>query len=80
VFFTSGEIKKGAGWTEIAKVVRRKLDMLHYAVCLNDLRSPPGNRLKELEGTMAGSYSIQWRIVFKWSNSGTTDVKIEDYH
>ncbi len=83
-FFILGDVKKNLGWAEIAKIVRRKLDMLHYATNINDLRSPPGNRLKELEGELSGYYSIrindQWRIVFKWSDAGPSDVRVVDYH
>ena len=77
-------MKKRLGWAEIAKIARRKLDMLHYAASINDLRSPPCNRLKKLEGDLSGFYSIrindQWRIVFKWNDAGPMDVGVEDYH
>ncbi|RME30398.1 MAG: plasmid maintenance system killer protein [Deltaproteobacteria bacterium] len=83
-FFVSGRIGKKVGWASVKKVVMRKLDMLHYAARLNDLESPPGNRLEELKGKMKGIYSIrvndQWRIVFKWSPAGPEDVKVTDYH
>ena len=71
------------GWANVRSVVRRKLDMLHYAKELNDLRSPPGNRLEGLSGDLQGCYSIrindQWRIVFRWDNQ-PYDVRIIDYH
>jgi proteic killer suppression protein len=58
--------------------------MIHYAVSLTDLLSPPGNRLKELRGSLKGWHSIrindQWRILFIWTPSGATRVKICDYH
>ena len=51
---------------------------------LDDLRSPPGNRLELLKGDLAGYYSIrindQWRICFVWSEGGASNVKILDYH
>lgn len=83
-FFISGKIRKGLGWLSVKSIARRKLDMLHYAAQLKDLESPPGNRLKELSGKLKGNHSIrindQWRIVFRWTSSGATDVQVCDYH
>ena len=68
----------------IQKIARRKLRMLNNAQDLNDLRSPPGNRLESLHGKRNGQYSIrindQWRICFKWHNHTANDVEIVDYH
>jgi toxin HigB-1 len=79
--FTAGSSRRFSG---IASVAFRKLDMLHAAVSLRDLRSPPGNRLEALKGDRAGQYSIrindQWRICFKWASAGPTNVEITDYH
>jgi toxin HigB-1 len=51
---------------------------------LQDLRSPPGNRLELLRGDRAGQYSIrindQWRICFHWEAGMAKQVRIEDYH
>ena len=62
----------------------RKLAMLDAAEILADLRVPPGNRLEKLSGDRGGQYSIrinrQWRICFRWSDSGPEDVEIVDYH
>ena len=38
---------------------RRKLEMLEAAVILEDLRSPPGNRLEALKGNRKGQHSIR---------------------
>ncbi|MCW8795755.1 MAG: type II toxin-antitoxin system RelE/ParE family toxin [Chlorobium sp.] len=61
-----------------------KLDVLNAARSLEDLQSPPGNRLEALKGGFAGFHSIrinnQWRIVFKWKASNAHDVQIVDYH
>jgi proteic killer suppression protein len=61
-----------------------KLDTLNAAHDINDLRSPPGNRLHALRGKLRGSHSIrvndQWRIVFRWSGSTASDVRLTDYH
>jgi toxin HigB-1 len=68
----------------IDQQARRKLDMLHTARDLDDLRSPPGNRLEVLVGSRRGQYSIrindQWRICFTWTKEGPADVEIVDYH
>jgi proteic killer suppression protein len=68
---------------EILKVALRKLDVLNAAHKLDDLRSPPANRLEALKGDLAGFHSIrvndQWRIVFRW-DSGAQDVALVDYH
>lgn len=83
-FFETGKVGRSAGWVGVKSVVRRKLDMIHYAGRLEDLRSPPGNRLEALAGDLKGFYSIrineQWRIVFRWSAAGPIDVRICDYH
>ena len=58
--------------------------MLDYAAALSDLASPPGNRLEALRGDLAGFHNIrvhdQWRIVFRWRESGPIDVDVRDYH
>lgn len=73
-----------AQWRQFAKVARRKLDMLDFATTLDDLRVPPGNRLEALKGNRKGQHSIrindQWRVCFRWTNAGPTDVEIVDYH
>ena len=37
-----------------------------------------------LKGNLAGFYSIrindQWRVIFRWTGAGPTDVDISDYH
>ena len=83
-FITGRPPKKKSAWASIAKVARRKLDMVDYAVKLDDLRSPPSNRLEALKGNLKGFYSIrindQFRVVFQWELSGPTKVRIVDYH
>ncbi len=82
-FFFSGKLPRKKGWASIHKIVRRKLDMLHYATELKDLKSPPSNCLESLKGDLDGLYSIrindQWRIVFSWDRQ-PSDVRIMDYH
>ena len=82
-FFLEGLLPKTVGWTVVARVAARKLDMLDYSQVLLDLAAPPGDRLEELKGDLAGFHSIrindQWRIVFHWTDSGPADVDILDY-
>lgn len=65
-------------------VIERKLAMLDAAKALDDLRSPPGNRLEALKGDRAGQHSIrindQFRMCFVWTESGPSEVEIVDYH
>lgn len=65
-------------------VARRKLDQLHRANALSELRHPPGNRLEQLHGRLATWHSIrineQWRIVFRWTGDHAEGVAIVDYH
>lgn len=69
---------------ELAKAVRRKMQILDAADNINDLRVPPGNRLEKLQPPRQGQHSIrvndQYRICFKWSNGGAEDVELVDYH
>jgi proteic killer suppression protein len=68
----------------IERQARRQLLLLNGAGVLNDLRSPPGNRLEALKGDRKGQHSIrinaQWRICFVWSNGAAENVEIVDYH
>jgi proteic killer suppression protein len=69
---------------EIQTVGRRKLRMLNNSQTINDLRIPPSNRLEKLEGKLNDYYSIrindQWRIIFRWTEGQSENVKIVDYH
>jgi len=82
-FFKKGTLGKGVGWADVSKIARRKLDMLHYAARLSDLKATPGNKLEQLKGDLIGYHSIrindQWRIIFIWSEVGSTNVRITDY-
>lgn len=65
-------------------VAVRKLDQLDSVQSLSELRVPPGNQLESLLGDRQGEHSIrvndQYRICFRWSDSGPCDVEITDYH
>lgn len=70
---------------EIQTVALRKLRMIHTALCLDDLRSPPNNRLEKLLGNRLGYYSIrinnQYRLCFVWApDNHAQHVEIVDYH
>ena len=60
------EGKAAAQFANIRNVAERKLQMLHRATCLEDLRVPPNNRLEALAGDRKGQHSIrindQWRV------------------
>ncbi len=68
----------------IHRIARRKLELIHAAEKLDDLRNPPGNRLEMLKGDRAGQFSIrindQFRICFRWVGGVAEDVEIVDYH
>jgi len=67
----------------LAAVARRKLSMVDAALELDDLRTPPGNRLEKLKGGRQGQHRIrindQYRICFIWRGHDAHDVEITDY-
>ena len=69
---------------DLWRVVQRKLKMLDVAARVDDLESPPGNRLEPLTGQMKGRYSIrvneQYRVTFRWENGHAFEVAVEDDH
>lgn len=69
---------------DIQRRALRKLLILHAAENLEDLRSPPGNKLESLSGDRGTQYSIRinerWRICFEWRNGYKYNVEIVDYH
>ena len=71
-------------FVNIESIAQRKLRQLQIAGRLEDLRVPPGNRLGALKGNRVGQHSIrvndQYRICFRWTDSGAEDVEIVDYH
>ena len=68
----------------LQRAVLRKLELLHAAADVEDLRIPPGNRLERLPGDRRGQHSIrgnaQWRLCFTWHEGGADDVELVDYH
>ena len=69
---------------ELHDKAKRLLDQINAAPTFEFLRTPPGNRLDKLRGTLAGFWSLrvndQWRIVFRWESQDALDVEIVDYH
>ncbi len=70
--------------TNLHAKARVKLARLHASETLKDLAELSGNRLEKLIGNRAGQHSIrlndQYRICFRWSEQGASEVEIVDYH
>ena len=66
------------------KIAARKLDQIDSVLSLDELRIPIGNRLEALSRNREGQYSVRindpYRICFRWSETGPTEVEITDYH
>jgi toxin HigB-1 len=71
-------------WSHIARVAVRRLQAIDYADAVEDLTSPPGNRLEKLKGDRKGQWSIRvnerFRVCFRWDGKDAWDVEIVDYH
>ena len=69
---------------DVVGMALRKLDIINAARELQDLQSPPGNRLEALKGELKSFHSIrgneQWRVVFRWQSVDAYDVRLTDYH
>lgn len=74
------ETGKSARFANIKSVAERKLAQLNAAPSLGFMRAPPGNDLKEYDGAWHVRINDQWRLTFKWGDSGPFDVLIEDPH
>ncbi|HKO13420.1 MAG TPA: type II toxin-antitoxin system RelE/ParE family toxin [Acidobacteriaceae bacterium] len=68
----------------IERVAFRKLRQIDNVERLEELASPPGNRLEHLRGDRQGKWSIrindQWRVCFEWRDGHAWQVEIIDYH
>lgn len=66
------------------KIAARKLDQFDSVSIIDELSIPPGNMLESLKGNRTEEHSIrinqQYRICFKWSETGPDYVEIVDYH
>jgi proteic killer suppression protein len=73
-----------ARFVNVRAVAERKLQMLHRATRLDDLRIPPNNGLEALKRNRKGQHSIrindQWRVCFVWTGCDAAHVEIVDYH
>lgn len=69
---------------DILRRAIRRLEYIDLAARLDDLKTPPSNRLHRLEGDRKGQYSIsvnaQWRICFRFLDGDAYDVELTDYH
>ena len=68
----------------IQRRARMRLQRVVTAGALSDLRLPPSHRLEALSGDRRGQHSIrindQWRVCFRWTGEGATDIEVTDYH
>ena len=66
------------------KTATRKFDQLDSVTALHELQIPPGNRFEALKGDRQGQHSIrindQYRLCFRWTDTGPAEVEIVDYH
>lgn len=80
--FMTGKSKRVA--SDIAKRAMRRLEYIHYATCLEDLRVPPSNQLHALSKDRKGQHAIsvnkQWRICFRFEGHDAYEVEFTDYH
>ena len=69
---------------QLQRTALRKLVQIDAAEGLEDLRTPPVNRLELLRGQRRGQRSVrindQWRICFIWKSGDAHSVEIVDYH
>lgn len=81
-FYATGRARRVP--PDIRRRAAMRLTQLNSATQLQDLRSPPSNRLELLKGDRKGQYSIrindQWRVCFRFVNGDAFDVEIVDYH
>lgn len=81
-FWTTGKSRRLPG--DIHKRAAMRLQQLHAATRIEDLRMPPSNRLEALHRDRAGQHSIrvndQWRVCFRFEDGDAFEVEIVDYH
>ena len=81
-FFATGKSRRIPSEIRMRAVMR--LTQLHAVTTIDDLRSPPSNRLEALKGNRKGQWSVritdQWRICFRFESGDAFDVEIVDYH
>ena len=61
-----------------------KLLVLNAATDVEDLQTPPGNRLEKLRGDREGQWSVRinqhYRVCFSFEGGDAYNVEIVDYH
>lgn len=81
-FWNSGKSKHIS--PEISKRLIRKLDMLHSAKEIIDLRSPPSNHIHKLHGDRKDQWAISvngpWRLCFRFKDGDIYDLELVQYH
>ena len=80
--FTTGPARRFPA-DVLARAIR-KLEYVHLANTLDDVKVPPGNRLHALKDDRRGQHAIaindQWRICFRLVDGDAYDVEVCDYH
>ncbi len=68
----------------LQKQTLRRLRYIDAAERIEDLRTPPSNKLEKKEGGLQAIYAIwvntQWRIIFTWIDNTAHEVQLIDYH
>jgi len=61
-----------------------RLNQVHAATKIEDLRLPASNHLEKLTGDKSDKWNIrineQWRVCFRFEGGHAFDVEIVDYH
>ena len=69
---------------DVVRRAIRRMEHVHLAKQLDDLRVPVSNRLHALRGDREGQYAIcinnQWRVCFGFEDGDAYEVEVTDYH
>ena len=69
---------------DVVRRAIRRMEHVHLAKQLDDLRVPVSNRLHALRGDREGQYAIcinnQWRVCFRFEDGDAYQVEVTDYH
>ena len=83
----TSDIAENSEWTGSEVVYTLTIDGAIGAVTaerIEDLQTPPSNKLEKKEGDLQAFYAIwvntQWRIIFKWIDNTAHEVQLIDYH
>jgi len=70
--------------SDVIRRATQRLEYVHLATQLDDLRVPASNRLHALRGGRKGQHAIsitdQWRVCFRFEDGDAYDVEVVDYH